>query len=136
MDGVQLPRQGYSHFEGAVNFLPFSSQKFLVPYSFYWPWKDERLSRPWSHPVVLNTGLLDWESSALTTRPLLQKGPMGNESNNNGLYQKKFVQEKWAILGLKVPHPHNSGLALRMFKKFCRMKEANKYMKILIAFSL
>ena len=29
MNGVQLP-QGYSHFEGAVYFLPFSSQKFLV----------------------------------------------------------------------------------------------------------
>ena len=29
MDGVQLP-QGYSHFEGAVYFLPLSSQKFLV----------------------------------------------------------------------------------------------------------
>ena len=29
MDGVQLP-QGYSHFEQAVYFLPFSSQKFLV----------------------------------------------------------------------------------------------------------
>ena len=42
-------------------------------YSFYWPWKDERLSQPWSHPVVLNTGPLDWESSALTTRPLLHK---------------------------------------------------------------
>ena len=42
MDGVQLP-QGYSHFEEAV----------------YQPRKDERLSRPWSHPVVLNTGLLD-----------------------------------------------------------------------------
>ena len=40
-------------------------------YSFYRPRKDERLSQPWSHPVVLNTGLLDWESSALTTRPLL-----------------------------------------------------------------
>ena len=24
-------------------------------YSFYWPRKDESLSRPWSHPVVLNT---------------------------------------------------------------------------------
>ena len=35
------------------------------------PGKDERLSRPWSHPVVLNTGPLDWESSALTTWPLL-----------------------------------------------------------------
>ena len=40
-------------------------------YSFYRPQKDERLSRPWSHPVVLNTGPLDWESSALTTGPLL-----------------------------------------------------------------
>ena len=29
MDGVRLP-QGYSHFEEAVYFLPFSSQKFLV----------------------------------------------------------------------------------------------------------
>ena len=40
-------------------------------YSFYRPQKDERLSRPWSHPVVLSTGPLDWQSSALTTRPLL-----------------------------------------------------------------
>ena len=37
------------------------------------PRKDERLSRPLSHQVALNTGLLDWESSALTTRPLLLK---------------------------------------------------------------
>ena len=29
------------------------------------------LSRPWSHPVGLGPGPLDWESSALTTRPLL-----------------------------------------------------------------
>ena len=29
MDGVQLP-QSYSHFEEAVFFLSFSSQKFLV----------------------------------------------------------------------------------------------------------
>ena len=36
-------------------------------YSLYWPRKDERLSRPWSRPLVLNTGPLDWESSALTT---------------------------------------------------------------------
>ena len=42
-------------------------------YSFYRPPKDERLSRPWSHPVVLITGSRDWESSALTTRPLLHK---------------------------------------------------------------
>ena len=42
-------------------------------YSFYRPRKDEGLSRPWSHPVVLHTGPLDWESSALTTWPLLHK---------------------------------------------------------------
>ena len=39
-------------------------------YSFDRPWNDERLSRLWSHPVVLNMGPLDWESSTLTTRPL------------------------------------------------------------------
>ena len=70
MDGVQLP-QGWSHFEEVVYFLPLSSQKSW--YSFYRPRKDERLSRPWSHPLVLNTGPLVWESSALTIRPLLHK---------------------------------------------------------------
>ena len=29
--------------------------------------------------------------------------------------KKKFVHGKWAILGLIMAHPHNSGLALRMF---------------------
>ena len=36
------------------------------------PRKNERLSHPWSRPVVLNTGPLEWESSALTTRPLIR----------------------------------------------------------------
>ena len=36
-------------------------------YSFYRPRKDERLSGPWSHPVVLNTGHLDWKSNTLTS---------------------------------------------------------------------
>ena len=40
-------------------------------YSFYQPHKDERLTWPWSHSVVLSMGPLDWESSALTTWPLL-----------------------------------------------------------------
>ena len=35
------------------------------------PWKDEKLSQPWSHPVVLNSEYLDWKPNALTTRPLL-----------------------------------------------------------------
>ena len=42
-------------------------------FSFYPPQNDERLSRPWNHSVVLNMGPLDWESSALSTRPLLRK---------------------------------------------------------------
>ena len=42
-------------------------------YLFYRPRKDERLSRPWSHPAVLNMGLLDWKSRALTTRPLFER---------------------------------------------------------------
>ena len=32
-----------------------------------------------------------------------------DESNNNGLYQENFVQNKWAILDPKKAHPHNSG---------------------------
>ena len=46
--------------------------------------------------------------------------------------KKKFVQGKWAILGLKMAHPLNSGLTLRIFFKFCRMKVATRYMKILL----
>ena len=34
--------------------------------------------------------------------------------------------------GLKMALPHNSGLALRIFLKFCRMKGVNRYMKILL----
>ena len=63
MDGVQLP-QGYKHFEEAVYFLPQVPRNSW--YSFHRPRKDERLIRPWSDPAVLNTGPLDWESSALT----------------------------------------------------------------------
>ena len=39
--------------------------------SFYQPQKDERLSWPWNHPVVLNMQPLDWKSTTLTTRPFL-----------------------------------------------------------------
>ena len=40
-------------------------------YSFDRPRKNERLCQPWSHTVVLDTGPLDLEPGALTTRPLL-----------------------------------------------------------------
>ena len=73
MNGVQQP-QGYSHFEEVVYFSPSDPRNSW--YSFYRPRTDERVSRPWSHPVVLNTGPLDWESSTLITRPLLHKSDL------------------------------------------------------------
>ena len=45
------------------------------------------------------------------------------------MYHKKFVHDKWAILGPKIAHPDNSGPALRIFFTFCRMKGGNRYMK-------
>ena len=53
MDGVQLC-QGYR--ATTVYILPLSPQEFW--YSFDQPWKDERLSQVWSHPVVLILGPL------------------------------------------------------------------------------
>ena len=55
--------------------LLFTSKLPVVPgiYSVYHSQKDERLSQPWSHPMVLNLEFLDQESSALITRPLLHK---------------------------------------------------------------
>ena len=53
--------------EEAVYFLPQVPKNSC--YSFYQPRKDERLSRPWSHPLVLNTGPLDRKPRAFTTRP-------------------------------------------------------------------
>ena len=34
--------------------------------------------------------------------------------------------------GPEMAHPHNSGSALRIVLKFCRMKGATRYMKILL----
>ena len=43
---------------------------------------------------------------------------------------------KWAILGPKMVHHHESGSAVRIFFKFCTMEGANRVMKmILIMFS-
>ena len=41
-------------------------------YLFHRSRKGERLRRPWSHPVILIMGPLNWESSTLTTSPLLK----------------------------------------------------------------
>ena len=57
---------------------------------------------------------------------------------NTGLYQKwtkmnHFV-DKWTILCLKMAHPDNSGSALKILLRFCRIKGANRYIKILLFF--
>ena len=92
MDRVQLP-EIYNHFQEAVYFLPFSPYHSNSWYSFHQPQKDERLSRPCSHPVVLNMGPLDWESSALTTRPLLHRRRV--ESKTSDCSSSVFSQFLW-----------------------------------------
>ena len=47
--------------------------------------------------------------------------------------KKKFVQDKSAILLPKMAHPHDSRFTLIFFLKFCRMKGANSYTKVLLA---
>ena len=70
IDGVQLPQ---ARATSRRQFTFYHKVPRNPLYSFYQPWKDEQLSQPWSHPVVLSTGPLDWEFSALTTRSLLLK---------------------------------------------------------------
>ena len=45
------------------------------------------------------------------------------------LKKKKYIYiyhlGKWAILGPKIVHPHNSGSVGKIFEKFCPMKGAN-----------
>ena len=50
-----------SHYKERVHFLPPSPRN--SSHSFYQTRKDERLSQPWGHPVVLNLGPLDWLNS-------------------------------------------------------------------------
>ena len=65
MDGVQLS-QGYRATTKRVYFLRLSPQEVMeLTWSIS---EDERLCQSLGHPVVLNAGPLDWESSALTTR--------------------------------------------------------------------
>ena len=47
--------------------LLFTTKFSEIPGTY---WKVERLNQPWNHPVVLNKGPQDRESSALTTGPL------------------------------------------------------------------
>ena len=75
-------------------------------HSFFRPRKDERLSRPWSHPVVSSTGPLDWQSSALTTRPLL-------------LFFKSFFFSFWPMSPFYIP-TENTWFRILQYSEYAR----------------
>ena len=51
--------------------LLFTTKLTEIPRNHFIEFRRMKDCLPWSYPVVLNTAPLDWESSALTTRPLL-----------------------------------------------------------------
>ena len=79
-------------------------------FSLYRSRKDEKLSRPWRHPAILNTWPVDWESSTLTTRPLLHKGGFHKGAfiiaHIRRLYLMWYLINSWRLLsGNPQPHP-------------------------------
>ena len=58
---------------------------FLLQFLYLW---IKMLSRTWSHPVVLNQGPLDWESSAITNRLLLHMTRWGGVSSHQSKYEQ------------------------------------------------
>ena len=54
--------------------------------------KNERLSRSWSYSVVMNSEPMDWESTALTTRPTYTIAPEGQK---NPQLSTKFIKVLW-----------------------------------------
>ena len=59
-------------------------------FSFYQPGKDERLSQPWSHPVVLNMGLLDWNADI----QISQEQNIFSSDKKNHLHIKGYFMAK------------------------------------------
>ena len=125
---------GFNCLKEAVYILP------LVPrnswYSFYQLQKDERVSWPWSHPVVLNTGPLAWESSTLTTRSLLQSYiniwfcKQGINCTNmlvNKLINVRLISLEWEYLPTLICPSYSLNL-IRIFCKtfFQTLKNCNK----------
>ena len=68
IDGIQVPQGCRVTTRRQFTFYQYVPRNSW--YSFDRLREDEKLSRPWSHPVVVNTESLDWESSVLTTLTL------------------------------------------------------------------
>ena len=92
------------------------------------PRKDERLSRPWSHPVVMNPGPLDWESSTLTTRPWTSKWPQilekGTEKNSekcvNFMDFHVVIQEPILCISIDRRISHSDGSVNILFPRLMK----------------
>ena len=50
----------------------------------------------------------------------------------NRFSEKILNWANWTILGPKMAQPHNSGSTGRIFLKFCTMKGADRYMRIIL----
>ena len=68
IDGIQVPQGCIVITRRQFTFYQYVPRNSW--YSFDRLPEDEKLSRPWSNPVVVNTESLDWESSVLTTLTL------------------------------------------------------------------
>ena len=90
----------------------------------------------WDKGTILDSKMVCLHDSGAAGRIVLkilhtEKCKQVDDGDNNGLYQNS-VQDKWVISDLKKTHPRNSKLALKMFFKFCTMKGAHRYIKILL----
>lgn len=51
-------------------------------------------------------------------------------------FLEEIISGKWAILGPKMTHGHNSGSSPRIFLKSCTIKETKRYIKITLTIFL
>ena len=61
-----------------------------------------------------------------------QRGWEIHQSYFDAFSEKILFRCNWAIFGLKMTYPHNYRSALLIFCKFCRMKRAKRYIKIVL----
>ena len=93
-------------------------------YSFDKPWKDERMTSPWRHPVILNLGALDCESSVLNSKPLLYENQQGEKPIN--FYLKKTILCTLSIIHDSIDFPNTLGKPLA-FISFNFVKDKVKW---------
>ena len=92
MDGIQLLQGCRATSRRQLTF--YHSVLKINLYYFNQPQEDERQIPPWSHPVGLDLRPLYWESSALTTRPLLHKDLSHNFKFNIYWYFEKSLETR------------------------------------------